>query len=86
MNDRINFIIFKDNLYPVYFSLAVILIFKIVILGQSVMATFINKTVPADLEDCASKAEYKDKDGQEIYAAAKSGNIEIIELLLSSVE
>ena len=44
---------------------------------------FINKTVPADLEDCVSKAEYKDKDGQEIHAAAINGNIEIIELLLS---
>ena len=54
-----------------HLSLALILIFQIVILGQSVAATFINKTVPADLEDCASKAEYKDKDGQEIHAAAK---------------
>ena len=85
MNDRMNFIIFKDNLYPMYFSLAVILIFKIVILGQSVVATFINKTVPADLEDCASKAEYKDKDGQEIHAAAISGNIEIIETAVSRI-
>ena len=66
-----------------YFSLAFKLIFKIAILGQSVAATFINKTVPADLEDCVSKAECKDKDGQEIHAAAKSGNIEIIGLLLS---
>ena len=66
-----------------YFSLAFILIFKIVILGQSVAAIFINKTVSVDLEDCASKAEYKDKDGQEIYAAPKSGNIKIIGLLLS---
>ena len=66
-----------------YFSLSFILIFKIVILGQSVAAIFINKTVPADLEDCAFKAEYKDKDGREIYAAAKSGNIKIIRLLLS---
>ena len=65
------------------FSLPFILIFKIVLLEQSVAATFINKTVPADLEDCASIAEYKDKDGQEIHAAAKSGNIEIIEILLS---
>ena len=83
MNNRINFIIFKVNWYPMHFSLAVILIFKIVILGQSVAATFINKTVPADLGDCASKAEYKDKDGQEIHAAAKNKNSEIIELLLS---
>ena len=66
-----------------YFSLTFKLIFKIAILGQSVTATFIDKAVPADLEDCASKAECKDKDGQEIHAAAKSGNIEIIELLLS---
>ena len=66
-----------------YFSLAFILIFKIVIVGQSVAAIFINKTVPADLEDCAPKAEYKDKDGPEIYAAPKSGNIKIIGLLLS---
>ena len=65
------------------FSLPFILIFKIVLLEQSVAAPFINKTVPADLEDSASKAEYKDKDGQEIHAAAKSGNIEIIEILLS---
>ena len=66
-----------------YFSLTFKLIFKIAILGQSVTATFIDKAVPADLEDCASKAECKDKDGQEIHAAAKSGNIEIIGLLLS---
>ena len=66
-----------------YFSLTFKLIFKIAILGQSVTATFIDKAVPADLEDCASKAECKDKDGQEIHAAAKTGNIEIIGLLLS---
>ena len=55
-----------------YFSLAFKLIFKIAILGQSVTATFINKTVPAVLKVCVSKAECKDKDGQEIHAAAKS--------------
>ena len=66
-----------------YFSLAFKLIFKIAILGQSIAATFIDRAVPADLEDCVSKAECKDKDGQEIHAAAKSGNIEIIGLLLS---
>ena len=66
-----------------YFSLAFKLIFKIAILGQNNAATFIDKTVPADLEDCVSKAECKEEDGQEIHAAAKSGNIEIIGLLLS---
>ena len=66
-----------------YFSPAFKLIFKIAILGQSVTAAFIHKTVTADLDDCVSKAECNDKDGQEIHAAAKSGNIEIIGLLLS---
>ena len=66
-----------------YFSLAFKLIFEIAILGQSVAATFINKTVPADLEDCVSIVECNDKDDQEIRAAAKSGNIEMIRLLLS---
>ena len=83
MNDRMIFIFFKVNQCPIYFSLEFILIFKIVILRQSFAVIFINKTVPADLEDCASRAEYKDKDGQEIHAAAKNGNIKIIGLLLS---
>ena len=45
--------------------------------------SILNETVPADSEDFDSKAEYKDKDGQELHAAAKTGCIQIIKLLLS---
>ena len=66
-----------------YFSLAFKLIFEIVILGKSVAATLIEKMVLADLEDRVSRVECNDKDDQEILAAAKSGNIKMIRLLLS---
>ena len=57
-------------------------IFEIFPPGESV-SSILNETVPADSEDFDSKAEYKDKDGQELHAAAKTGCIEIIKLLLS---
>ena len=57
-------------------------IFEIFPPGESV-SSILNETVPADSEDFDSKAEYKDKDGQELHAAAKAGCIEIIKLLLS---
>ena len=49
--------------------------------GESV-SSILNETVPVDSEDFDSKAECKDKDGQD-RAAAKTGNIAIIKLLLS---
>ena len=57
-------------------------IFEIFPPGESV-SSILNETVPAVSEDFYSKAEYKDKDGQELHAASKTGCIEIIELLLS---
>ena len=57
-------------------------IFEIFPPGESV-SSILNETVPADSEDFDSKSEYKDKDGQELHAAAKTGCIEIIKLLLS---
>ena len=35
------------------------------------VSSILNETVPADSKDFDSKAEYKDKDGQELHAAAK---------------
>ena len=57
-------------------------IFEIFPPGESV-SSILNETVPADSEDFDSKSEYKDNDGQELHAAAKTGCIEIIKLLLS---
>ena len=57
-------------------------IFEIFPPGESV-SSILNETVQADSEDFDSKAEYKDKDGQELHAATKTGCIEIIKLLLS---
>ena len=57
-------------------------IFEIFPPGESV-SSILNETVPADSEDFDSKVEYKDKDGQELHAATKTGCIEIIKLLLS---
>ena len=45
-------------------------IFEIFPPGESV-SSILNETVPADSEDFDSKAEYKDKDGQELHASAK---------------
>ena len=47
------------------------------------VSSILNKNVPAYSKDFDSKAEYKDKDGQELHAATKTGCIEIIKLLLS---
>ena len=58
------------------------LIFEIFIPGESV-SSILNETVPDDSEDFDSKSEYKDTDGQELHAAAKTGCIKIIKLLLS---
>ena len=41
------------------------------------------KTVPADSKDFDSKAEYKDKDGQELQASAKMDALRPLSLLLS---
>ena len=47
------------------------------------VSSILNETVPADSKDFDSKSEYKNKYGQELHAAAKTGCIEIIKLLLS---
>ena len=65
-----------------YFFLGFKLNVEIFLPGKNV-PSILNETVPADSEDFDSKAEYKDKDGQELHAATKTGCIEIIKLLLS---
>ena len=65
-----------------YLFLGFKLIVEIFLSGAS-DSSILNESVPADSEDFDSKAEYKGKDGQELHAAAKTGCIEIIKILLS---
>ena len=66
-----------------HFNNILIYVFVSIALLEQKISSALDKTDPADVEDCAFKAEYKDKDGLLLHAAAKSGDIEIIQSLLS---